>query len=75
MTEARSFQQREIEVKGARVRYLVAGSGPPVVDLMEALRRSVAEAQGRAPSAGTKKTKAATKGGSRSRRAPARKSA
>jgi DNA end-binding protein Ku len=52
----------------------------PVIDLMEALRRSVADAQGRkGEAAGSKKTKAATKsngssGGSR-RKAPARKSA
>jgi DNA end-binding protein Ku len=46
----------------------------PVVDLMEALRRSVADVQGRraAAGAGTKKTKAASSGGSR-RKAPARK--
>jgi DNA end-binding protein Ku len=46
----------------------------PVVDLMEALRRSVADVQGRraAAGAGTKKTKAASPGGSR-RKAPARK--
>jgi DNA end-binding protein Ku len=45
----------------------------PVVDLMEALRRSVADAQERrsAPRA----TKAATKSGSRTKRPPARKSA
>jgi DNA end-binding protein Ku len=51
----------------------------PVIDLMEALRRSVADAQDRKGAAASKKTKAATKsngdsGGSR-RKAPARKSA
>jgi DNA end-binding protein Ku len=52
----------------------------PVIDLMEALRRSVAETQGKkSGAAAPKKTKAATKsngssGGSR-RKAPARKSA
>jgi DNA end-binding protein Ku len=53
----------------------------PVIDLMEALRRSVADAQGKkaGAAAASKKTKAATKsngssGGSR-RKAPARKSA
>ena len=52
----------------------------PVIDLMEALRRSVADAQGRkGGAAGSKKTKAASKsngssGGSR-RKTPARKSA
>jgi DNA end-binding protein Ku len=46
----------------------------PVVDLMEALRRSVEDVQGRRTAAGdgTKKTKAASSGGSR-RKAPARK--
>src|SRR5919199_5397995 len=50
----------------------------PVVDLMEALRRSVADAKQRKPTEaddGSTKAKAATKSGSRSRRAPARKSA
>ena len=49
----------------------------PVVDLMEALRRSVADAQGRRSAAATpaaRKTKAASEGGSR-RKASARKSA
>jgi DNA end-binding protein Ku len=46
----------------------------PVVDLMDALKRSVAEAQERKTVASTKK-RAASKSGSRSRRAPARKSA
>ncbi len=44
----------------------------PVVDLMEALRRSVAEAKARS---GIDTTKAAPKSGSRTRRAPAKKSA
>jgi DNA end-binding protein Ku len=44
----------------------------PVVDLMEALRRSVADVQERRAA---EKTKAAPKSGSRSRKAPARKSA
>src|SRR5712691_12455733 len=48
----------------------------PVVDLMEALKRSVAEAKGRKTTkAAASKTKAAPKSGSGSRRAPARKSA
>jgi DNA end-binding protein Ku len=47
----------------------------PVVDLMEALRRSVADVQGRRGSSdGSKKTKAASSGGSR-RKTAARKSA
>jgi DNA end-binding protein Ku len=45
----------------------------PVVDLMEALRKSVAEAKERNGDSG--KAKAAPKSGSRARRAPARKSA
>jgi len=48
----------------------------PVVDLLEALKKSVAEAKGRkTPSGSSSKTKAASKSGSRARRAPARKSA
>jgi DNA end-binding protein Ku len=46
----------------------------PVVDLLEALKRSVQEAKDRKPAGSTKK-KAAAKSGSRPRRAPARKSA
>ena len=48
----------------------------PVVDLMDALRRSVAEAQGRKQAAAAPKKRAAPKSGStKTRRAPARKSA
>jgi DNA end-binding protein Ku len=46
----------------------------PVVDLMEALRQSVADAQGRRAK-GSSNGKAGAKAGSRSRRTPARKSA
>ena len=46
----------------------------PVVDLMDALKRSVAEAKGR-KKASAEKPRAAAKSGSRSRRTPARKSA
>jgi DNA end-binding protein Ku len=46
----------------------------PVVDLMEALRQSVADAKQRTGN-GSTKAKAAPKSGSRARRAPARKSA
>ena len=46
----------------------------PVVDLMEALKRSVAEVKDR-KTAASPKPKAAAKSGSRSRRTPARKSA
>jgi DNA end-binding protein Ku len=45
----------------------------PVIDLMEALRKSVAEAKEHGN--GSEKAKAAPKSGSRARRAPARKSA
>jgi DNA end-binding protein Ku len=44
----------------------------PVVDLMEALKASVAEAQGKKPAKAAKKTKAASSGGSR-RKVAARK--
>jgi DNA end-binding protein Ku len=48
----------------------------PVVDLMEALKRSVAEAQGRKKTAASAKKRTAAKSGSqRARRTPARKSA
>jgi DNA end-binding protein Ku len=49
----------------------------PVIDLMEALRQSVADAQGRREAKGSSSGngKAGSKAGSRSRKAPARKSA
>jgi len=47
----------------------------PVVDLMEALKRSVEEAKGRKTTKAASKRRAAPKSGSGSRRAPARKSA
>jgi len=48
----------------------------PVVDLMEALKRSVAEAQGKKKTAASAKKRTAAKSGSqRARRTPARKSA
>ncbi|MGH3008428.1 MAG: Ku protein [Gaiellaceae bacterium] len=49
----------------------------PVIDLMEALRQSVADAQGRRAEKGSSSGngKAASKGGSRSRKTPAKKSA
>jgi non-homologous end joining protein Ku len=49
----------------------------PVIDLMEALRQSVADAQSRRTkeTAGSQDGKAASKGGSRSRKTPAKKSA
>jgi DNA end-binding protein Ku len=47
----------------------------PVVDLMDALKRSVAEAQGRKTAASTKKRAAPKSGSQKRRREPARKSA
>jgi DNA end-binding protein Ku len=51
----------------------------PVIDLMDALRQSVADAQSRRAAEGSKDGfkdgKAGSKAGSRSRRAPAKKSA
>jgi DNA end-binding protein Ku len=47
----------------------------PVIDLMEALRQSVADAQGRRAGNASGEGKAAPKSGSRSRKTPARKSA
>jgi DNA end-binding protein Ku len=47
----------------------------PVIDLMEALRQSVADAQSRRSAEGSKDGKARSKAGSRSRKAPAKKSA
>ncbi|MGZ8794251.1 MAG: Ku protein, partial [Gaiellaceae bacterium] len=47
----------------------------PVVDLLEALKRSVAEAKGRKTAGAAPKKKAAAKNGAASKRAPARKSA
>jgi hypothetical protein len=46
-----------------------------VIDLMEALRQSVADAQTRRSAEGSQDGKAASKGGSRSRKTPAKKSA
>jgi DNA end-binding protein Ku len=66
----------EAKLQGQEITRPEPAPETPVVDLMDALRRSVAEAQSRRePSAGTGKTKAAQKSGSRSRHAPARKSA
>jgi non-homologous end joining protein Ku len=46
-----------------------------VIDLMEALRQSVADAQGRRAAKSSSNGKAGSKAGSRSRKAPARKRA
>jgi DNA end-binding protein Ku len=67
----------EAKLQGEEVKRPEPVPETPVVDLMEALRRSVAEAQDRRPASqsGSRTTKATPKSGSRSRRAPARKSA
>jgi DNA end-binding protein Ku len=65
----------EAKLAGEEIKRPEPVAETPVVDLMEALRRSVADAQDRrAPSSGSSKTKAAPKGGSR-RKSAARKSA
>ena len=69
-------QMLEAKLDGQEIAKPEPAPEAPVVDLMEALKRSVAEVKGR--SAGgeeTRKTKSAPKSGSRSRRQPARKSA
>jgi DNA end-binding protein Ku len=66
----------EAKLQGEEIARPEPAPETPVVDLMDALRRSVADVQGRrAPAEGSRNTKAAPKSGSRSRRAPARKSA
>jgi DNA end-binding protein Ku len=66
----------EAKLEGREISKPEPAPETPVVDLMEALKRSVAEAQGRKKTAATAKKRAAPKSGSQSRkRAPARKSA
>jgi DNA end-binding protein Ku len=67
----------EAKLQGEEIKRPEPAPETPVVDLMDALRKSVAEAQGRrAPAgSGSAKTKAAPKSGSRGKRTPARKSA
>ena len=66
----------EAKLEGREVAKPEPVAETPVVDLMEALKRSVAEAQGRKKTAAAAKKKTAPKSGSqRSRRQPARKSA
>lgn len=64
----------EAKLAGEQVTRPEPAPETPVVDLMEALRRSVEDVQGRRAKAPVK-TKAATGGGSRRKTAPARKSA
>jgi DNA end-binding protein Ku len=68
-------QMLEAKLEGQEIAKPEPVPEAPVVDLMEALKRSVAEAKGRKTPADDSKRKAAPKSGSRSRRAPARKSA
>jgi DNA end-binding protein Ku len=66
----------EAKLEGREITKPEPAPETPVVDLMEALKRSVAEAQGRKKTAATSKKRAAPKSGSQSRkRTPARKSA
>jgi len=66
----------EAKLAGEEITRPEPAAETPVVDLMEALRRSVADVQGRrGAEKASEKTKAAPKSGSRSRKAPARKSA
>jgi DNA end-binding protein Ku len=67
-------QMLEAKLEGQEIAKPEPVPEAPVVDLLEALKRSVAEAKGR-KTATASKTKAAPKSGSRSRRQPARKSA
>jgi DNA end-binding protein Ku len=69
-------QMLEAKLDGQEIAKPEPAPEAPVVDLMEALKRSVAEAKGRTGGGEeSRKTKAAAKSGSRSRRQPARKSA
>src|SRR5436190_3252481 len=66
----------EAKLSGQEVSKPAPAPETPVVDLMEALKRSVAEAQGRKTAAAAPKKRAAAKpGSSKPRRTPARKSA
>jgi DNA end-binding protein Ku len=63
----------EAKLRGEEIAVPEPVEEAPVVDLMEALRRSVAEVKTRSDT--PEKSKAAPKGGSRSRRTPVKKSA
>ncbi|HEY7207072.1 MAG TPA: Ku protein [Gaiellaceae bacterium] len=65
----------EAKLAGEEIRRPEPAEETPVVDLMEALRRSVADAEDRKSGSDGRKPKAAPKSGSRARRATARKSA
>ena len=68
-------QMLEAKLDGQEIAKPEPAPEAPVVDLMEALKRSVAEVKGRGSGEETRKKKAAPKSGSRSKRQPARKSA
>ena len=65
----------EAKLAGEEIAVPAPVAETPVIDLMEALRQSVADAQGRRAARGSRDAGAAPKGGSRTRKAPARKSA
>jgi DNA end-binding protein Ku len=65
----------EAKLEGREITKPEPAPETPVVDLMDALKRSVAEAQDRKKAATTKKRTAPKSGSQKSRRAPARKSA
>jgi len=65
----------EAKLAGEEIKRPEPVAETPVVDLMEALRRSVENVQGRKQAAKPGKTKAASSGSGSRRKAPARKSA
>jgi DNA end-binding protein Ku len=65
----------EAKLAGEEIKRPEPVAETPVVDLMEALRRSVENVQGRKQAAKPGKTKAASSGNGSRRKAPARKSA
>jgi DNA end-binding protein Ku len=67
-------QMLEAKLEGKEIVAPEPAAEAPVIDLMEALRQSVADAQGRRAKSSSD-GKAGSKAGSRSRKAPARKSA
>jgi DNA end-binding protein Ku len=68
-------QMLEAKIAGQEIVAPEPAAEAPVIDLMEALRQSVADAQGRRAAQDSSDGKGAAKGASRSRKAAARKSA
>jgi DNA end-binding protein Ku len=68
-------QMLEAKLEGQEIAKPEPVPEAPVVDLLEALKRSVAEAKGRKTASAAPKKKTPAKNGSGTRRAPARKSA